>query len=168
MDRQLDARWRARQSPFDGDILYLDDLIPIEALRTALLSVVHVLEQNYGTEHLYALADWHEHDGYLTQRSYTTWQALGQTLANEQSLCDCCAGEKFVRRLFYSSDTKFVLRIYVLHKDEEDDHPGLWGDFDLSGPRNILEIVSRGLPETTQNLMRFRPAQVHFDERYAG
>ncbi len=63
MDQQLDARWRAKQAPFDGDIIYLDDYLPIAELRTTLVSLVAALQQRYKAADLYTLRDWHKHDG---------------------------------------------------------------------------------------------------------
>jgi len=83
MDHHLEARWRARQAPFDGDILSLDDYIPIAQLRTTLLSLVAVLQEQYQAASLYTLPDWHEHDGYTWSRQSTSWQALEQLLASD-------------------------------------------------------------------------------------
>jgi hypothetical protein len=168
MDQHLDARWRARQSPFDGEILYVDDLIPIGALRMALVSVVAVLRQHFQTRDLYTLPDWHEHDGYLSSRQMTTWYALEQVLASEQSLYDSRPGDTFVRQIYYPRDNAFLLRIYVLDEGEDTAYPGQWGDFDLSGAPSSLDAVIPQLPETIQRLLRRNPSGVYFDECYAG
>ncbi|SRR6266496_2930398 len=168
MDQQLDARWRAKQAPFDGDIIYLDDYLPIAELRTTLVSLVAALQQRYKAADLYTLRDWHEHDGYIWSRQSTTWQSVEQLLASDQSLYDGRAGDTYVRLAYYPSDSSFLLRIYVMDEDEEVEYLGRWGNFDLSSAPILLTAISTQLPETVQPLLRRERSDVYFDRSYAG
>lgn len=168
MDRELDARWRSKHSPFDGDIIYLDDYIPIALLRTTLVSLVAILRQHTHVTSLYSLPDWHEHDGYIFSRQPTTWQSVEQLLDSDQSLYDARTGDTFVRVTFYPSDHSFLLRIYVMDENEEPEYPGRWGNFDLSGTPNLLALVRAHLPELIQHVLRQEPSGSYFDQSYAG
>jgi hypothetical protein len=168
MDQQLDARWRAKQSPFDGDIIYLDDYIPIAPLRTALVLLVAILQQNYQTAKLYTLRDWHEHDGYIWSRQSTNWQSVEQLVASDQALYDGRAGDTFVRLAYYPSDSSFLLRIYVMDENEEPEYPGRWGNFDLSATHGLLTTISTQLPDFVQRLLRRERSGTYFDQSYAG
>ena len=168
MDQHLEARWRARQAPFDGEILSLEDYIPITQLRTTLLSLVAVLQAQYQAARLYTLPDWHAHDGYIWSRQSTTWQALEQLLASDQARYDGRAGDTYVRQIYYPSDSSFLLRIYILDEDEEEEYPGRWGNFDLSGAPSLLDAVTPQVSETVQRLLRREPSGVYFDQSYAG
>ncbi len=168
MDQELDARWRTKQSPFDGDIIYLDDYLPIAQLRTTLVSLVALLQQHYQAVDLYTLRDWHEHDGYIWSRQSTTWQSVEQLLASDQSLYDDRAGDTFVRLAYYPSDSSFLLRIYVMDEDEEPEYPGRWGNFDLSGAPSLFTAIGIQLPEIVQPLLRRERSGAYFDRSYVG
>jgi hypothetical protein len=168
MDSELNARWRAKQSPFDGDIIFLDDYLPIAQLRTTLVSLVAFLQQHEQAANVYTLRDWHEHDGFILPRESTTWQSVAQLLASEQSLYDGRAGDTYVRRAYYPSDSSCLLRIYVMDENEEPEYPGRWGNFDLSGPPSLLTAISSQLPETVQPLLRRERSGAYFDRSYAG
>jgi hypothetical protein len=80
MDHHLEARWRARLSPFDREILYLDDYLPIAQLRMALVALVAVLQQHEQAASLYTLPDWHEHG----------LDPLSWTLSYAAAACSTC------------------------------------------------------------------------------
>lgn len=169
MDQDLEGRWLARQAPFDGETLYLDECIPLAHLRTTLLSFVAGLQEKYQAASLLAPSDWHEHDGYLSSRQSITWRAIEQLLASEQLLYDGHAGDGDVRHIYYPSDSSFLLRIYVVDDaDEEEGYPGRRGDCDLSGAPGLLDSVSAQVSETTRRLLRREPSGAYFDRKYGG
>ena len=168
MDQELYARWRAKQSPFEGEIIYLDDYLPIAQLRTTLVSLVDLLQQHYQAANLYTLRDWHEHDGYIWSRQSTSWQSVEQLLASEQSLYDGRTGDTYVRLAYYPSDSSFLLRVYVMDEDEEPEYPGRWGNFDLSGAPSLLATITPQLPVAIQPLLRREQSGAYFDQSYAG
>lgn len=127
-----------------------------------------ILRQQYHATDLYTFHDWHEHDGIILPRQSTTWQALNELLATEQSLYEGRAGDTYVRQAYYPTDASFLFRIYVMDEDEEPEYPGRWGNFDLSGAPRLLTGFSTEPPEILRPLLRRERSYDYFDRNYAG
>lgn len=168
MDQFLEKRWKAAAQPFDGDCLHLKDFVQLSGLRRFLVDIVHVLQNHFGRAGLYQLDDWHEHDGFVTQRSEASWSVLERTLADDESLFANRPGDTYVNRAFYPNDYSFLLRYYVLDADEEARYPGKWGACDLSATKPILATIKSGASETISRLAYVSNAKSYFDSRYGG
>ncbi len=67
MNGALQQRWRDGAAPFNGQTISFasPELTPLPALRLALLTVLSRLRQRWPEAALFALDDWHEHDGFV-------------------------------------------------------------------------------------------------------
>jgi hypothetical protein len=77
MDQVMNQCWQSGQPPFDGDCLLTPDGLSLEDLRRILLAVIAELERSFASKALYTFDDWHQHDGYVTERREATgrlWQ----------------------------------------------------------------------------------------------
>jgi hypothetical protein len=72
----MNQRWQNGLSPFDGDCLVTADLISVEELRQLLGVILPELERTSAPQTLYSFDDWHQHDGYVTERRTTKWAEL--------------------------------------------------------------------------------------------
>jgi hypothetical protein len=163
MDWELEERWRSGRSPFDGKTLHCIDPIRLPELRSSLETVVRCLAIPGGK--LHALEDWHEHDGYVTSPAIVSWQELLATLATDDSLFDARQGDAYVRRAFYPEGAVWLLRFSVEEPDEDKQFPGIWGDFDLTGPSDLCERALRAL---VQGPFAVEDAKLYFDSAYGG
>jgi hypothetical protein len=70
MDRFLEAQWRRGESPFHAESIILTGLLPLSRFRQVLKSILDYCKMYYPPESFkfYQFDDWHEHDGYLTER----------------------------------------------------------------------------------------------------
>ena len=163
----MNQRWQAGLSPFDGDCLVTDDLVSVEDLRALLAVILPELEGEYGTQTLYTFDDWHQHDGYVTERRVTECGALTTVAQSLEALITSRQGDSYVHRSFYTEDCSFLLRYDVL--DEEcGDGTGFSGAFDLSAsPPKIARILSIAPPPLRPRL-RVEPSKGYFDRTYRG
>jgi hypothetical protein len=165
MTPALHQRWIAGHPPFDGLTLSLgsDDLVPLPALRRALQFVVGELEKMYPHHALHTAADWHEHDGCLSEPRASSWEELHAWLASDESLRAAGQGDTYVRTAVMPESGEFYLRFYV--PDEYDnDYPEPRGSFDLACPEEVARVLAA---ETALGLTN-EPAQEFFDRSYGG
>lgn len=66
VDEVTERRWRTAQPSFDGVTVYTD-LLPTPLLLSAFDAVLDVVECHTACRDFRTFADWHEHDGYITQ-----------------------------------------------------------------------------------------------------
>ena len=168
MDQFLEKRWKAAAQPFDGDCLHLKDFVQLSELRHFLVDIVNVLRKYAGRAVLYQLDDWHEHDGFVTQRSEASWDEIDKTLADDESLFANRPGDTYVNRAFYPDGYSFLLRYYVLDADEEVQYPGKWGACDLSAIQPILATIKCAASDSISRRVNVSNSKVYFDSRYGG
>src|SRR5262249_36278482 len=113
VDALLNQRWQSGLSPFDGDCLVTDDAINVEELRELLAVVVPELERGCAGQALYAFDDWHQHDGYVTERRVMEWEALAAVARIADALIASRQGDTYVHRSFYPEGFAFLLRYDV-------------------------------------------------------
>lgn len=163
-------------------VLTVDDLLPVQELRGALVQIHAPLVAAFGREPLWTLDCWHEHDGFLTEATSTDWTSLGEHLRSDAALYAARSGDDHVFRAYFPESFVFLLRFETSEEDDDEQYPGIWGAFDLVGPSSLVEKISSGLPEfplsarkklppnMTQAMTRLQmhPAGEWFDERWAG
>lgn len=147
MTPELEQRWRDRLPPFAESALVLDDL-PLSELQAALQGLVAKLREEHEGLPLHTHLCWHEHDGYLTSAERTEWQGLDEIVASEASLCAARSGDTDVARAFYPESHGFLLRFHVLEEDEDEQYPGAWGTFNLSGTDSFVQSAHSRLPDS--------------------
>ena len=54
----------------------MDDPISVPDLQAILAVIAPELEVTHTAQNLYTFDDWHQHDGYVTQRCPTEWGSL--------------------------------------------------------------------------------------------
>src|SRR5262249_13797481 len=136
----MNQRWQSGLSPFNGDILFADDPISVHDLRAILAVIVPELEVSYAAQSLCTFDDWHQHDGYVTQRYPTKWSSLAAVAQSADALIASRQGDTYVHRSYYPEDLSFLLR-YDVSNEELGDAMGrgenspahhFSGSFDLS------------------------------------
>jgi hypothetical protein len=166
VDALINQRWQAGLSPFAGDCLITDDLVSVEDLRTLLAVILAELKDEYATQTLYTFDDWHQHDGYITERRATDWGSLTTLAQCAHALIASRQGDSYVHRSFYPEDLSFLLRYDVA--EAYGDGAGFSGAFDLSAnPPSIARILSL-VPPTLRPRLRVEPSKGYFDRTYAG
>jgi hypothetical protein len=169
MDEEMECRWRAGHSPFDGVILRHDELLPLPVLRRALTSVVQGLHERHGDPLLYKLHDWHEHDGYVIQPKVSSWQELHSMLSSDKALYAASTGDTYVSTAFFPPDRTFYLRIYI--PDEFDlprDSREELGKFDLTCSVTLAESTRKAAEQAGDMALLTEPAKLYFNRTYAG
>jgi hypothetical protein len=164
MDKTLQDRWQTNRTPFDGKTVHPPDLLRVEELREHLIPIVSALKVISGDTKLLKLADWHEHDGYVTSPKATAWSEVETWFASNDSLYEARSGDTFVRVGIYPESVDWYFRFYVMDKDEDELYPGIWGDFDLSVREQLFDKIK--WPITTK-LKRSNSVEF-FKQNYAG
>jgi hypothetical protein len=163
----MNHRWQACLSPFNGDCLRANELLPVEDLRAFLAEVVRELKVHHPDQTIYAFDDWHQHDGYITNRQITAWSSLDSLGRSVAELIASRQGDCYVHRSFYSEDLSFLLRVDVPDEDCGDG-TGLSGTFDLSANPQIIGRLRSLAPAILQPRLRIEPSKAYFDSTYAG
>ncbi len=163
----MNERWKRGLSPFDGDCLVTDDLLSVEDLRSLFTTVVSRLEQLYGAQRLYTFDDWHQHDGYITERRLTDWNAMKAVSKTAEALIESRQGDTYVHRSFYPADCTFLLR-YDIPDDDIGEETGFTGAFDLSAQPAVVANLMELLPPGFRPLVRIEPSKEYFDRTYVG
>jgi hypothetical protein len=163
----MNQRWHAGLSPFDGDCLIIDELVSVEDLRALLAAILPEIERDYTAQTLYTFDDWHQHDGYVTERRVTEWSSLATLTQCADTLIASRQGDTYVHRSFYPEDLSFLLR-YDVPDDDCGDGTGFSGAFDLSAnPARITQTLSLA-PSDLRSRLRVEPCKGYFDRTYAG
>jgi hypothetical protein len=169
MDKELQTDFQKGATPFDGDVIITSDLLEIGSLQESLLSIVKFLHNEFSSATLLTFEDWHEHDGFITESAPAKWDQLEGVLVNVKTLYDSRQGDTYVRRAYYPSSKEFLLRYYVLEKDEDpNEYPGIWGDFDVISDSDTLEGIVSGLRKDVCDKIERKGAKEYFDQCYAG
>ena len=168
MDTFLELTWRSGTPPLDGYTLAPDDLLPIDQLSVALDEVLKCLiaVPRVARADVNELADWHEHDGYITSSRPTTWEKMEAFASSPSALYAGREPDEYVRRAYYDKAGSFLLRVWTPDEDDDPDmYPGRWGHFDISAPMPCPSIVKEKLVGLSLSISL---ARGYFDKCYAG
>ena len=163
----MNQRWQSGLSPFDGDCLISDDVLSVEELRELLANVVPELESHYASLVLYTFDDWHQHDGFVTERCATAWADLAAVSVTRRCLIASRQDDTYVHRSFYPEDFAFLLR-YDVPDEDSGDGSGFAGTFDLSASSTIIARLATFVPVGLRPRLRIEPSKSYFDKAYAG
>jgi len=167
VDALLNQRWQSGLTPFNGDCLRTDDLISVAELASLLSAIVPVLQGDYAAQDLYTFDDWHQHDGYVTERRQTEWSSLSAAAQNREALLASRQGDSYVRRSYYPQDLSFLLR-YDVPDEECGDKTGFSGTFDLSANSALITKVLQLIPEGLRSRFQVERSKDYFDKTYSG
>jgi hypothetical protein len=148
MDRILEVAWQQQEKPFHAETIIPDDLIPVSILRLILKSIVKHCEIYYPLSYctIYKFDDWHEHDGYATERSPVTFQELYAVLESDELFYQSRHQDDYVYYAVYPDSMDFLLRYNLLDEDKElGQYPDIWGDFSFTGYDFDLWEISKRL-----------------------
>ncbi len=163
----MNQRWQDGMSPFDGDCIRTDDLLSLDELCGLLGVVVSDLQRHYAGQTLFAFDDWHQHDGYVTERHPTDWGKLAADARSPATLLASRQGDSYVHRSFYTEDLSFLLR-YDVPDEECGDKTGFAGTFDLSASSNMVARVAALVPPDLRARMKVESSKSYFDKTYSG
>jgi hypothetical protein len=165
MDEELTQRWKSRLEPFNGVTLELPSPgLSLADLRSVVETVVAVLKNGAVSVSLMTLADWHQHDAYVSQATPSRWSELLEALASDEAFLQIWPGDTFVRRAYFPSHRGWYLRIWFDDDDELDSqNRPTRGNFDVTGPEQLAAAIQGRV----SGLMR-HPAAEFFDHNYAG
>ena len=167
MDALLNQRWIDGLSPFNGDCFHTVDLISIDELMSLLAVILPPLVQDHGTQTLYTFADWHQHDGIVTERQVIEWSSLAILSQNVKALLASGYGDTYVHRSYYSEDLTFLLR-YDFPDEESGDGRGFSGRLDLSANSTMIVQTISLLPATLRSRLIVEQSKAYFDRTYSG
>ncbi|MCP4622952.1 MAG: hypothetical protein GY850_05415 [bacterium] len=168
MDRELAKRWSSAAPPFTGVCLYPDDALEITDLVKALTEVCTHLRETFGDVALRKYDDWLQHDGFVSGSEKSSWVELDNVLRSEKSLYEYRHDDDFVNRAFYPEDFSFLLRFDVFEEDDDEEYPGIWGDFDICGDASWIEILRRRLASCITTVCKTEPALQYYDRISVG
>jgi hypothetical protein len=163
----MNERWQGGFSPFDGDCLATDDVTTVEELRQILAVIVPELERRCVGQPLYTFDDWHQHDGYITERRAITRGELAAVAESADVLIASRQGDTYVHRSFYPEDLAFLLR-YDVSDEDSGDASGFAGTFDLSARPDTIAGIASLIPVPLRSRLRVEPSKGYFDRTYAG
>src|SRR5436309_3407876 len=115
MTADLNERWLQRRSPFDGWTVSpaSDELVPLPILLKTLRGLVGRLEGECVDRALYAAADWHEHDGHVSEGRRIGWDGIHRWLASEDALYAAGHEDAEVRLTVFPDGGSFYLRLLI-------------------------------------------------------
>jgi hypothetical protein len=164
----MNQRWQTGLSPFDGDCLVvIDDVLSVEDLRSLLAVVVRELKGQYDAQALYTFDDWHQHDGYVTERRAMDWRELEAVSQTGDALIASRQGDTYVHRSFYPEDFAFFLR-YDVPDEDSGDGSGFAGTFDVSASSTMIARLTALVPVGLGPRVRIERSKSYFDRTYAG
>lgn len=168
MDTNLQPLWQSNSSLFDGNCLYLGDFVPITNLRLFLLATLNELKPMIINGQLFKFDDWHEHDGYVSTSTLISVREFQETMTSDDVFYASRHGDTYVRWAFYPKDIAFLLRYYILDKDEDSLYPGIWGTCDFAANDQTLEKIRGLADDVLAKVVRMGKAKAYFDRNYAG
>ncbi len=166
MDDTLEPLWQNGEKPFHGETIYpVDDVFVRDAI-VAIPSVLRHIALYYPGNTLFALDDWHEHDGFIDSARPTTLDDLRKQVATPESYVANHSDDHVVYRAIYPDSLDFLLRYSLWEADKPDqdaaDREVRW-TFTGYG-HDLYEMMKIWAPyhlETESSAKYFR-------ERYAG
>lgn len=158
----LESRWKSGAAPFDGDVLWIDDVLHPEPFAAALAACTRVLRGERDLERLYWLDDWHAHDGFLTAERPCTWADINEWTSSTDAVRKSSPGDFDVYRLIYPADLRFCLRYRLDSNDDSD------ADFNVCADVLMLDEIAPSLRRMHVESVVREPAKPYFDRKYAG
>jgi hypothetical protein len=161
MYQRTEQLWRRHAPPF-ADLTLWTAHLPTATLRTAITTIVGLLDGLVDNPRLHAAEDWHEHDGYLSDADEVPWSALLAACASDGALRAASPEDDGVRRAWRAGDGSFYLRWCL-----DDDEPPSGGEADFSASREIVDVVARQLDQLGIDV-EIGPAAEFFEDRWGG
>ncbi|PJZ64106.1 hypothetical protein CH371_19775 [Leptospira wolffii] len=161
MDEALFERYKRKSPPFDGEVIHTINQIPFDALCICLQLILNNLSL---LGNIRMLADWHEHDGYVSISDKIDKTNLLTLISSNQSIYESRDGDDLVRRGIYTDEFRFYLRYYITTNEENEQ---VCGDFDLSMDNNSIDKMIELLKAIDIPIRRSNALE-YFDQRYAG
>lgn len=163
VNTELETRWRQGLRPFDGPVLVADDTLTEEALLAAVQSSLVLLRERYAASALYLNEDWHEHDGFISPATSTSWDEAISWSQDRQRLRASCPSDWLVHALLFPDNFAFCLRYWSGWELGDDGF-----SFDLCAEREILEQLV-GAKLVDKGPFSCEPsAKEYFDRIWAG
>lgn len=165
MTPELQQRWQTRAKPFDGTVVATCDEPTLDLVLDMLRFAAARLYTE--SEQIAVITDWHEHDGFLSQPTQTTWNEFAARLSNIESLYQSRSSDEYVRIALFPNSFEWLLRYSI--QDSEQDHDDAWCDFDFSCTPGSpsFELVSQ-LHSKWVGYTDVLPAKEFFDNSYGG
>jgi hypothetical protein len=175
MDAEFERRRHKCLPPFDGVTLTLPDYVSLPLLQPILSIVVEWLFAYRPDAPLYRLLDWHEHDGYITEASPSSWQELRLLAASSERLeARFHLGDTYVREGFFPAERDYYLRVYVPDPDDNPlYHPDAanlikYGTLDVSGPESLMSAIASAIEAVDDITIEVVPSETFFARSYGG
>jgi hypothetical protein len=124
---ELQRRWKSGEAPFDGMVVATCDEPGLAVFLEILSFAVERLRQE--SRDLSIIADWHEHDGFLTNPIRTTWSEFATRLSSPESLYQSRDSDDYVRIGLFPDSFEWLLRYNIEDAEQDCD---AWCDFDFS------------------------------------
>jgi len=167
MDQVFEMRWRASSPPFDGVTLCLPSPIALTDLRLSLEGIVNVLAWRYGRTGLYQFTDWHQHDGFITRATASSWDDLRNHLGSDHAFRKVCPYELGLRTAFFSREREFLLRV-SLSEAYDSTETFYHGVFDITCHETLAQRLIEAAVSVNPADLQIVPAKAFFDRCYGG
>lgn len=165
MTPELQQRWQSGVRPFDGMVVATCDEPTLADVLEILLFVFERLRnQNHNIS---VIADWHEHDGFLTHPTRTTWDEIATRLSSTESFYQSRNIDDYVRIALFPDSLEWLLRYNI--EDTEQDYSDAWCDLDFScTPESPSHSLINELNSNWPGYTDVSPAKKFFDSSYGG
>lgn len=143
----------------------MDDTFVRDAI-IAIPSVLDHIAQYYLTSQLFALEDWHEHDGFIVSAMRTALDDIRTQVRTAESYITFHSDDTAVYREIYPESLDFLLRYSLWAADEpEQDASDREVHWTFSGyGHDVAEVIKRWAPYN----LEVASSAKYFRERYAG
>ncbi len=165
MTPELDARWKARLSPFDGKTISIYGAPTPEDALDMLHFIGTILRDRY--EEILCFDDWHEHDGFLTNPKTTNWRVITSWWQDTSSLVKSSPGDDYVRKAIFSPTFDWLLRWSLDSTDSTRDDAVPYLDFTAAAESPAVRLIDR-IAHRWPDHTTVSSAAAHFDTCYAG
>ena len=165
MDVILEPLWQSGEKPFHGKTAFpMNDVFVRDAIIAIPWALDHIA-QHYPANQLFALDDWHEHDGFISCAKLTTLEELRQQVATPESYVLSHSDDVAVYRAIYPDSRDFLLRYSLWDAESSDqdaaDREVHW-TFTGYG-QDIAEMMKRWASYNIETV----PSAKYFQERHA-
>jgi hypothetical protein len=164
MDAILEPLWRAGEKPFHGTTIFPTENVYVRDAVVAMSSAYDHIALYYPSARLFALEDWHEHDGYISPSKPTSLAELREQVGSPESYVRSHSDDSAVYRAIYPESLDFVLR-YCLWDDDSAGSADREVQWSFTG-------YGHAIPELRKRWQQFslseEPSAEYFQSRYAG
>jgi hypothetical protein len=175
MDAEMNRRWQAGESPFDGIRLFLEDPVPLCVLRSILTPAIDYLQRESPQDNLFCVHDWHEHDGCILKKRPVSWEDIRSWLSSDDALYAVGPGDDYVRVGIFPADRRYYVRLYIIVEGSLREVEGSFrvvegrqGAFDLTGSEWLVEAVAKAAQRPGLAAFSREPAKAYFDLSWGG